>query len=226
MTTDYITYAQGLTDRPVKGMLTGPVTILNWSFPREDIEAKVSAYQIALAIKEEVMALEESGIRIIQIDEAALKEKLPLRQSDWRPDYLDWAIPAFRLVHAAVRPETQIHTHMCYSEFEDIIEDIDAMDADVISFEAARSNLSILDALERTGFKTQVGPGVYDIHSPRVAGVDEIVQSLMKMLKKIPKEKLWINPDCGLKTRGETETIAGIKNMVAAANLVRSIMDT
>ncbi len=224
ITTGYIAYAQSLTDRPVKGMLTGPVTILNWSFPREDVEAKVTAFQIALAIKEEVMALEEDGTRIIQIDEAALKEKLPLRRSDWHADYLDWAIPAFRLVHAAVRPETQIHTHMCYSEFDDIIEDIDAMDADVISFEAARSNLSIVDTLGRAGFRTQVGPGVYDIHSPRVPGVDEIVQAVEQMLKKIPKEKLWVNPDCGLKTRGETETNMSLKNLVAAVKKVREIL--
>ena len=223
MTVSYITYAQSLTQKPVKGMLTGPVTILNWSFPREDVEPRVMAFQIALAIKEEVMELESGGIRVIQIDEAALKEKLPLRRSDWHTDYLGWAIPAFRLVHSSVKPETQIHTHMCYSEFEEIIEDIDAMDADVISFEAARSNLSIVDALEKAQFKTQVGPGVYDIHSPRVPGVEEIVQIVRQMLKKIPKDKLWINPDCGLKTRGETETAASLKNLVAAAGHVRDM---
>ncbi|MDD5018323.1 MAG: 5-methyltetrahydropteroyltriglutamate--homocysteine S-methyltransferase [Eubacteriales bacterium] len=217
ITADYCVYAQSLTKKPVKGMLTGPVTILNWSFPREDILKEEMAFQIALAIKEEVMALEEKGIRIIQIDEAALKEKLPIRRADWHTDYLDWAIAAFRLVHASVKPDTQIHTHMCYSEFEEIIEDINAMDADVISFEASRSNLSIVDALERANFKTQVGPGVYDIHSPRVPGVAEIEAAIHKMLKKINKNKLWVNPDCGLKTRGEEETIPSLKNMVAAA---------
>ena len=225
ITSQYITYAQSLTQKPVKGMLTGPVTILNWSFPREDVNARVMAFQIALAIKEEVMDLEASGIRIIQIDEAALKEKLPLRQSDWHTGYLNWAIPAFRLVHASVKPETQIHTHMCYSEFEDIIEDIDAMDADVISFEAARSNLSIVDALERAHFKTEVGPGVYDIHSPRVPSVDEIELAVNKMLQKIPKERLWVNPDCGLKTRGDAETIASLTNMVLATKQVRRIYE-
>ena len=223
ITSGYIAYAQSLTKKPVKGMLTGPVTILNWSFPREDVGTPVMAFQIALAIKEEVMELEAKGIRIIQIDEAALKEKLPLRRADWHTDYLSWAIPAFRLVHASVKPETQIHTHMCYSEFEDIIQEIDAMDADVISFEAARSNLSIVDALKSARFKTEVGPGVYDIHSPRVPSVDEIVQAVNQMLKKIPKEKLWINPDCGLKTRGDKETGLSLNNMVKAARLLRRI---
>ena len=221
LTADYCVYAQSLTKKPVKGMLTGPVTILNWSFPREDISNREMAFQIALAIKEEVMALEEQGIRIIQIDEAALKEKLPIRRADWHTDYLDWAIAAFRLVHASVKPDTQIHTHMCYSEFEDIIEDIDAMDADVISFEASRSNLAIIDALEKANFKTQVGPGVYDIHSPRVPGVGEIEAAIYKMLKRIDKNKLWVNPDCGLKTRGEEETKPSLENLVAAAKRVR-----
>lgn len=225
ITIKYSAYAQSLTDRPVKGMLTGPVTILNWSFPREDISHRDMAYQIALAIREEVRDLEKSGIRIIQIDEAALKEKLPLRRGDWHEDYLEWAIPAFRLVHAVVKPTTQIHTHMCYSEFEEIVREIDAMDADVISFEASRSNLSIVDALYRVGFKTQVGPGVYDIHSPRVPGTDEIAEAIQKMLKKIKKEKLWINPDCGLKTRGEKETVPSLRNMVEAARRIRGEMD-
>ena len=203
-------------------MLTGPVTILNWSFPREDISLKTQVMQIALAIREEVLDLEKNGIKIIQIDEAALREKLPLRHSDWHTEYLDWAIPAFRLVHSGVRPETQIHTHMCYSEFNDIIKDIDNMDADVITFEASRGDLTILSALKENNFRTQVGPGVYDIHSPRVPTVEEIVSAVKKMKNYVPKQKLWINPDCGLKTRGEKETVASLKNLVAAAKIVRN----
>lgn len=221
MTVTYSKYAQSLTDKPVKGMLTGPVTILNWSFPREDISLKESTLQIAFAIQEEVLDLEANGIEIIQIDEAALREKLPLRRSDWHSEYLDWAIPAFRLVHCKVKETTQIHTHMCYSEFADIIQEIDDMDADVISFEASRSNLSILDALKAINFQTQVGSGVYDIHSPRVPSVSEIKQTIQNILQKLPSEKVWINPDCGLKTRGETETYASLKNLVQAAKEVR-----
>ncbi|HBZ77220.1 MAG TPA: 5-methyltetrahydropteroyltriglutamate--homocysteine S-methyltransferase [Clostridiales bacterium] len=214
-------FAKSCTDKPVKGMLTGPVTILNWSFPREDISIKESTLQIALAIRDEVLDLEANGIDIIQIDEAALREKLPLRRSDWYSEYLDWAIPAFRLVHSGVKPETQIHTHMCYSEFTDIIPAIDAMDADVITFEASRSDLLILDALLENHFKTEVGPGVYDIHSPRVPSVDEIVAALTKMREKISDSKLWVNPDCGLKTRGNEETKASLLNLVEAAKIVR-----
>lgn len=214
-------YAQSLTDRPLKGMLTGPVTILNWSFPREDVSRKEQAFQIALAIRDEVLDLEKAGIRIIQIDEAALREKLPLRVSDWQSQYLDWAIPAFRLVHSGVRPETQIHTHMCYSEFNDIITAIDDMDADVITFEASRGNLLILAALKQAGFRTEVGPGVYDIHSPRVPSVEEIEDALRKMLQNVEISKLWVNPDCGLKTRGEKETIASLRNLVEAARALR-----
>lgn len=221
ITVEYSSFAQSLTDKPVKGMLTGPVTILNWSFPREDVSLEEMAYEIALAIREEVLDLESFGINVIQIDEAALKEKLPLRKEDWYKEYLDWAIKAFNLVHSGVKETTQIHTHMCYSEFENIIKDIDNMDADVISFEASRSNLSIIDALNKNNFETEVGPGVYDIHSPRVPSVEEIVEALNKMLKKIPKENLWINPDCGLKTRGEKETNASLKNMVEATKIVR-----
>lgn len=217
-------YAQSLTDKPLKGMLTGPVTILNWSFPREDISLKASTLQIALAIQEEVLDLEQNGIKIIQIDEAALREKLPLRQTDWNSEYLDWAIPAFRLVHAKVAPETQIHTHMCYSEFTDIIPAIDAMDADVISFEASRSDLSILDALQANGFRTQSGPGVYDIHSPRIPSVEEIQNVIRQILTKVPAEKLWINPDCGLKTRGVTEVKASLENLVKATQDVRAVL--
>ncbi len=221
ITVDFAVYAQSLTPRLVKGMLTGPVTILNWSFPREDISVKESAFQIALAIRAEVLDLEANGIKIIQIDEAALREKLPLRKSDWHKDYLDWAIPAFRLVHSAVKAQTQIHTHMCYSEFSDIIREIDDMDADVITFEAARSDLAIIQTLTEYGFKTEVGPGVYDIHSPRIPGINEIKASILKMLVSIPREKLWVNPDCGLKTRGNAETAASLENLVAAVKQVR-----
>lgn len=221
ITVRWSVYAQKQTKKIVKGMLTGPVTILNWSFPREDISIKESTLQLALAIREEVLDLEKNGIRVIQIDEAALREKLPLRRSDWQSEYLDWAIPAFRLVHSGVKPETQIHTHMCYSEFNDIIPAIDDMDADVISFEASRSNLEILDELKEKNFKTEVGPGVYDIHSPRIPTVEEIEQALHRILAKVQKEKVWVNPDCGLKTRGEKETKASLKNLTQAAQNIR-----
>lgn len=224
MTVKWSKFAQSLTDKPVKGMLTGPVTILNWSFPREDISLKESAIQIALAIRDEVLDLEANGIKIIQVDEAALREKLPLRRSDWHSEYLDWAIPAFRLVHSGAKADTQIHTHMCYSEFADIINDIDDMDADVITFEASRSDLTILDVLKENNFRTEVGPGVYDIHSPRVPSEKEIENALHKMLDRIPAEKLWVNPDCGLKTRGETETVSSLENLVAAAKNVRNFL--
>lgn len=221
ITVQWSKYAASCTKKEVKGMLTGPVTILNWSFPREDISIKESILQLALAIRDEVLDLEANGINIIQIDEAALREKLPIRRSDWNKEYLDFAIPAFRLVHAKVKPETQIHTHMCYSEFTDIIPAIDAMDADVITFEASRSDLLILDSLKENHFKTEVGPGVYDIHSPRVPSVEEIVNALSKMREKIEDKKLWVNPDCGLKTRGDKETKASLINMVQAAKILR-----
>lgn len=221
ITVEWSVYAQSLTEKPLKGMLTGPVTIFNWSFPREDISVRESISQIALAIRDEVLDLEKNGIRVIQIDEAALREKLPLRKSDWYSEYLDFAIPAFRLVHSGVKPETQIHTHMCYSEFTDIIPAIDDMDADVITFEASRSDLQILDSLRDNHFETEVGPGVYDIHSPRVPSVEEIVAALEKMRTRIPDDKLWVNPDCGLKTRGETETKASLENLVEAARILR-----
>jgi 5-methyltetrahydropteroyltriglutamate--homocysteine methyltransferase len=220
-TVKWATYAQSLTDKPVKGMLTGPITILNWSFPREDIVLKESAFQIALAIREEVLDLEKNGISIIQIDEAALKEKLPLRKSDWHAEYLDWAKRAFNLVHSGVKSDTQIHTHMCYSEFTDIIAEIDALDADVISFEASRSGFSILDALARNHFRTAVGPGVYDIHSTRIPPVGELVGALAAIRKKIPVAQIWVNPDCGLKTRGLEETKESLANMVEAARRIR-----
>ena len=221
ITVEWSVYAQSLTNKIMKGMLTGPVTILNWSFPREDITIKESISQIAFAIRDEVLELEANGIKIIQIDEAALREKLPLRKSDWNCEYLDFAIPAFRLTSSGVRPETQIHTHMCYSEFTDIIPAIDDMDADVITFEASRSDLLILDSLRENNFETEAGPGVYDIHSPRIPSVEEITQAINIMLTKIDKDKLWINPDCGLKTRGVYETEKSLKNMVVATENVR-----
>jgi 5-methyltetrahydropteroyltriglutamate--homocysteine methyltransferase len=221
MTLKESVYAQSLTKKPVKGMLTGPVTILNWSFPREDISIKDQITEIALAIRDEVLDLEKAGIKIIQIDEAALREKLPLRKNDWDKEYLSFAIPAFRLVHSGVKPDTQIHTHMCYSEFNDIIKYIDDMDADVITFEASRSDLLVLKALKENNFKTEVGPGVYDIHSPRVPSKEEIVLALKKMLQFIPLNNLWVNPDCGLKTRGEEETIKSLLNLVEAAKELR-----
>lgn len=221
ITVEWSVFAQSLTKKVMKGMLTGPVTILNWSFPREDISIKESISQIALAIRDEVLDLEANGIKMIQIDEAALREKLPLRKTDWYTEYLDFAIPAFCLTHSGVKPETQIHTHMCYSEFTDIIPAIDNMDADVITFEASRSDLQILDALRENHFETEVGPGVYDIHSPRIPSVEEIVNTLNIMLTKIEKDKLWVNPDCGLKTRGIPETDASLRNMVKAAEFIR-----
>ena len=223
ITVDWSVFAQSQTDKIMKGMLTGPVTILNWSFPREDISIEESMMQIAFVIRDEVLDLEKNGIRMIQIDEAALREKLPLRKSDWYSEYLDFAIPAFRLTHSGVKPETQIHTHMCYSEFNDIIKAIDDMDADVITFEASRSDLQILDALRDNHFETEVGPGVYDIHSARVPSVEEIVTALKGMLEKIEPDKLWVNPDCGLKTRGVKETDASLRNMVSAAKEIRRL---
>ncbi|MBU5669411.1 5-methyltetrahydropteroyltriglutamate--homocysteine S-methyltransferase [Peptoniphilus sp. MSJ-1] len=221
MTVFWSKYAKSLTNKEVKGMLTGPVTILNWSFPREDIEIKEQTLQIALAIRDEVLDLEKNGINIIQVDEAALREKLPLRKSDWFKEYLAWAIPAFRLVHSGVKEDTQIHTHMCYSEFTDIIKAIDDMDADVISFEASRSDLQILDSLKENNFKTQVGPGVYDIHSPRIPSKEELVNQIKRILEKVSPEKLWINPDCGLKTRGNKEVRESLKNLLNATREVR-----
>lgn len=222
MTVSWITFAQSQTSHPLKGMLTGPVTIMNWSFPREDISLKDCAYQLALAIGDEVRDLEKAGIRVIQVDEAALREKLPLRKTDWQSEYLDWSIPAFRLVHSKCDAKTQIHTHMCYSEFNDIIKAIDDMDADVITFEAARSDMKLLDSLVENHFKTEVGPGVYDIHSPRVPNVKELTDILHKIVSKIDIKKVWVNPDCGLKTRDNKETWLSLTNMVEAAKELRN----
>jgi len=216
ITVKYITYAQSLTGKTVKGMLTGPVTILNWSFQREDLSSREVAYQIALAIRQEVLDLEAAGIRIIQIDEAAFREKLPLHKNNWA-EYFDWALKAFRLTNSGVRTETQIHTHMCYSEFGEIIDNIIAMDADVFTFEAARSDFSILKVMRDRKFFAQTGPGVYDIHSPRIPSKDEIKKAILTIAQKIDLKKIWINPDCGLKTRNLEEVVASLKNMVRAA---------
>jgi len=221
MTVEWISYAQSLTDKVMKGMLTGPVTMLMWSFPREDVSRKVQAQQLALAIRDEVVDLEKAGIKIVQIDEAAFREGLPLRRAQWQ-EYLDWATEAFRLCASGVRDETQIHTHMCYSEFNDVIESIAAMDADVITIETSRSDMELLEAFEAFDYPNDIGPGVYDIHSPRVPDTAEMVKLMTKAVKRIPAERLWVNPDCGLKTRGWPETEAALVNMVAAARQLRS----
>lgn len=220
MTVEWIKYAQDLTDKVMKGMLTGPVTMLMWSFPREDVSREVQARQLALAIRDEVVDLEAAGIKIIQIDEAAFREGLPLRQAAWQ-GYLDWATEAFRLCASGVRDETQIHTHMCYSEFNDVIESIAAMDADVITIETSRSDMELLEAFERFAYPNEIGPGVYDIHSPRVPDSAEMAGLLRKAARRIPLERLWVNPDCGLKTRAWPETEAALVNMVAAARQLR-----
>jgi 5-methyltetrahydropteroyltriglutamate--homocysteine methyltransferase len=221
MTVDWITYAQSLTDKPVKGMLTGPVTILAWSFVRDDQPLADTAYQIALAIRDETLDLESAGIAIIQVDEPALREKLPLRNLD-KQAYLQWAVGAFRLATSGVADSTQIHTHLCYSEFGDVIGAIADLDADVTSIEAARSRMEVLDDLNDAGFANSVGPGVYDIHSPRVPSTAEIVDALRTALRAVPAERVWVNPDCGLKTRTLDEVTASLKNMVAAAAEVRA----
>lgn len=215
-------FAKNLTNKPVKGMLTGPVTIFNWSFPREDVTPKESVTQIALALQDEVLDLEKNDIKIIQIDEPALRENLPLRKSNWYSEYLDWAVPAFRLVHSKVQASTQIHTHMCYSEFGDIIKAIDALDADVISFEASRADFTLIDELVAANFQTEVGPGVYDIHSPRIPSEQEVEDLIKQLVSKLPVEKIWINPDCGLKTRSEDEAFESLRNIVDATKKVRS----
>ncbi|MEM7012693.1 MAG: 5-methyltetrahydropteroyltriglutamate--homocysteine S-methyltransferase, partial [Verrucomicrobiota bacterium] len=220
MTVEWSKYAQSLTESPMKGMLTGPVTILQWSFVRDDQPRHDTAMQIALAIRDEVVDLEAAGIAAIQIDEPAFREGLPLWREDWQV-YLEWAVNAFRLSAAGVRDETQIHTHMCYSEFNDIIDSIAALDADVITIETARSNLELLDAFAEFNYPNEIGPGVYDIHSPRVPEAAEMGQLLEKAASVIPKTNLWVNPDCGLKTRGWEETEAALKNMVAAAQSQR-----
>ncbi len=220
MTVEWIKYAQSLTQRPMKGMLTGPVTILNWSFVRDDQPRSVSCYQLALAIREEVLDLERAGVRIIQIDEAALREGLPLRKAQWQT-YLDWAVESFRITANGVDDETQIHTHMCYSEFNDIIKAIADMDADVITIETSRSDMELLDAFENFHYPNEIGPGVYDIHSPNIPTQEHIVQLMKKAAERVPAERLWVNPDCGLKTRQWPEVIPALTNMVAAAKALR-----
>ena len=225
MTVDWWRYAQGLTDKPVKGMLTGPVTILNWSFVRDDQPREASCRQIALAIRDEVLDLEAAGCKAIQIDEAALREGLPLRERDW-PAYLDWAVDCFRLAAAGVGNQTQIHTHMCYSEFNDILPSIGAMDTDVISIETARSQMELLAGFASYRYPSAIGPGIYDIHSARVPGEDEMVALMRLAQKHLRPEQLWVNPDCGLKTRGWDEVKPAIAAMVSAARTLRAETNT
>lgn len=225
ITVETTVFAQKQTKKLIKGMLTGPVTIFNWSFSREDISPKETVTQIALALRDEVLDLEAHDIKIIQIDEPALRENLPLRKSNWYSEYLDWAIPAFRLVHSGVRAETQIHTHMCYSEFGDIIKAIDALDADVISFEASRADFTLIDELVAAHFQTEVGPGVYDIHSPRIPSETEIQTLIKQLIVKLPIEKIWINPDCGLKTRSENESFESLRHIVNVTKEIRSTLN-
>ncbi len=221
MTVEWIRYAQSLTSRPMKGMLTGPVTILNWSFVRDDQPRAVSCRQLALAIRAEVQDLEQAGVRVIQIDEAALREGLPLRKAEWK-HYLDWSVECFRIAANGVEDETQIHTHMCYSEFNDIIQSIAAMDADVITIETSRSDMELLDVFDHFNYPNEIGPGVYDIHSPNIPTQEHIVQLMQKAAERIPAERLWVNPDCGLKTRQWAEVIPALQNMVAAARELRA----
>jgi 5-methyltetrahydropteroyltriglutamate--homocysteine methyltransferase len=221
MTVGWSVYAQGLTKKPVKGMLTGPVTMLQWAFVRDDQPRSTTAMQIALALRDEVLDLEKAGIGMIQIDEPAFREGLPLKRQDWAA-YLDWAVQAFQLCSAGVRDETQIHTHMCYSEFNDILPWIAAMDADVITIETSRSDMELLEGFGEFAYPNDIGPGVYDIHSPRVPRVPAMQDLLQKARKVIPDRRLWVNPDCGLKTRDWPETIAALENMVQAAKLLRA----
>ncbi|MBS1170935.1 MAG: metE, partial [Burkholderiaceae bacterium] len=221
MTVEWITYAQSLTSKPVKGMLTGPVTILNWSFVRDDQPRSVSCKQLALAMRDEVLDLEKAGVRVIQIDEAALREGLPLRKAQWN-EYLDWAVEAFRITANGVEDGTQIHTHMCYSEFNDIIAAIAGMDADVITIECSRSDMELLDAFDHFNYPNEIGPGVYDIHSPNIPTQEHMEQLMKKAAERIPAGRLWVNPDCGLKTRQWSEVIPALTNMVAAAKSLRA----
>ncbi len=221
ITVGWSTYAQSLTSKQMKGMLTGPVTILCWTFPREDISRKAIAQQLALALRDEVSDLQDAGINIIQIDEPAIREGLPLKKRDHQ-SYLDWAVEAFRISAASARPETQIHTHMCYSEFNEIIESVAALDADVITIETSRSNMELLKAFEEFNYPNEIGPGVYDIHSPNIPSEEWIVDLVKKAAQKIPVERLWVNPDCGLKTRNWPETEAALANLVSAAKHLRN----
>jgi 5-methyltetrahydropteroyltriglutamate--homocysteine methyltransferase len=220
MTVGWSTFAQSLTDKPMKGMLTGPVTMLQWSFVRDDQPRATTALQIALALRDEVRDLEQAGIGMIQIDEPAFREGLPLKARDW-PHYLDWAVAAFKISAAGVADDTQIHTHMCYSEFNDILPWIAAMDADVITIETSRSDMELLDGFGDFAYPNDIGPGVYDIHSPRVPDAAQMARLMEKARGVIPDERLWVNPDCGLKTRGWAETEQALTNMVAAARQLR-----
>jgi 5-methyltetrahydropteroyltriglutamate--homocysteine methyltransferase len=220
MTVAWSVYAQSLSDCPVKGMLTGPVTILEWSFVRDDQPRAQTCQQIALAIRDEVLDLEAAGIQVIQIDEPAFREGLPLRRSA-QEAYLRWAIDCFRLASSGVRDETQIHTHMCYAEFNDIIEAIGQMDADVISIEASRSRMELLDTFDRYQYPGDIGPGIYDIHSPNIPSQAEIEALIQKAAQVVPIERLWVNPDCGLKTRQWAEVRPSLENMVNAARALR-----
>ena len=221
MTVQWSEYAQSLTKRKMKAMLTGPVTILNWSFVRDDQPRADTCLQIALAIRDEVQDLEKAGLTVIQIDEPALREGLPLKKDEWQA-YLDWAVLAFRISANGVADETQIHTHMCYSEFNDIMQAIADLDADVITIETSRSDMELLDAFDTFNYPNEIGPGVYDIHSPNVPTVAYMVDLMEKALKRIPKERLWVNPDCGLKTRAWPETKAALANMVEVAKDLRN----
>ncbi|WP_068321866.1 5-methyltetrahydropteroyltriglutamate--homocysteine S-methyltransferase [Polynucleobacter yangtzensis] len=222
MTVEWISFAQTLTKKPMKGMLTGPVTILNWSFVRDDQPRSISCLQLALAIRKEVLDLEKAGVKVIQIDEAALREGLPLRKSQWK-SYLDWAVESFRITANGVQDETQIHTHMCYSEFNDIIEAIAQMDADVITIETSRSDMELLDVFDTFKYPNEIGPGVYDIHSPNIPTEQQMIELMTKAAKRIPVERLWVNPDCGLKTRQWSEVKPALKNMVLAAEKLRAL---
>jgi len=221
MTVEWTRYARSLTDKPMKGMLTGPVTMLQWSFVRDDQPRSDTCQQIALALRDEVLALEQAGIQVIQIDEPAFREGLPLKRDEWRA-YLHWAVDAFRLSSAGVKDETQIHTHMCYAEFNDIIDAIARLDADVITIETSRSDMELLNAFTDFQYPNEIGPGVYDIHSPNVPTIEQMVVLLQRAAECIPAQRLWVNPDCGLKTRGWPEVKAGLSNMVAAARQLRS----
>ncbi len=223
MTVEWTKFAQSLTDKPVKAMLTGPITILQWSFVRDDEARSVVADQIALAIRDEVADLEKAGIGIIQIDEPGLREGLPLRRHNWQA-YLDWACRAFRIASCGVADDTQIHTHMCYAEFNDIMPDIASHDADVITLEASRGDMTLLKGFRDFSYPNEIGPGVYDIHSPRVPSVREMVSLLKQASRVIDADRLWVNPDCGLKTRQWKETFEALDNMVKSAKLMRETL--
>jgi len=221
MTVEWSAYAQSLTDKPMKGMLTGPLTCLQWAFVRDDQPREITCKQIALALRNEVRDLETAGIRVIQIDEPAFREGLPLRKADW-PGYLRWAVDCFKLTASVVDDATQIHTHMCYSEFNDIIEAIAELDADVITIETSRSDMELLDAFETFAYPNEIGPGVYDIHSPNIPEVEWMVELIQKAARKIPADRLWVNPDCGLKTRRWEEVTPALAAMTEATRQLRA----